>query len=92
MNYGTILQEVYQASKIIPTIGNVSTSIPELSKVNPDKFGIHLTTIDGRDFGVGDCNERFSIQSVSKALTVALAFLFLDEKIWQQVGEVIKAI
>ena len=40
MNYGTILQEVYQASKIIPTIGNVSTSIPELSKVNPDKFGI----------------------------------------------------
>ena len=86
MNYETILQEVYQESKSIPTIGNVSTSIPELSKVDPDKFGIHLTTIDGEDYGVGDCNEKFSIQSVSKALTVALAFSFLDEKIWERVG------
>ncbi|TDE53639.1 glutaminase [Flavobacterium sp. GT3P67] len=86
MNYEAILQEVYQEAKMIPTIGNVSTSIPELSKVDPDKFGIHLTTIDGEDYGVGDCNEKFSIQSVSKALTVALAFSFLDEKIWERVG------
>ncbi|MFV8344085.1 glutaminase [Flavobacterium sp. XS2P39] len=86
MNYKDILQEIYKESKILPSIGNVSDSIPELSKVNPDKFGIHLTTIDGQDFGVGDCSERFSIQSVSKVLTVALTFSFLDEKIWERVG------
>jgi glutaminase len=50
----------------------VTTTIPELA-VSPNKFGIHLTTIDGDDFGVGDSDEK-SIQSISKALTVALAF------------------
>jgi glutaminase len=29
----------------------VTTTIPELAKVSPNKFGIHLTTIDGDDFG-----------------------------------------
>jgi glutaminase len=53
----------------------VTTTIPELAKVSPNKFGIHLTTIDD-DFGVGDSDEKFSIQSISKALTVALAFSF----------------
>jgi glutaminase len=51
----------------------VTTTIPELAKVSPNKFGIHLTTIDGDDFGD---SEKFSIQSISKALTVALAFSF----------------
>jgi glutaminase len=86
MNYKTILQEVYQEAKKLPSSGNVSTSIPELTKVDPDKFGIHLISIEGKDFGIGDSNEKFSIQSVSKALTVALAFSFLDERIWERVG------
>jgi glutaminase len=38
-----------------------------------------LTTIDEEDFAVGDSNENFSIQSISKALTVALAFSLADE-------------
>jgi glutaminase len=38
-------------------LGNVTTTIPELAKVSPNKFGIHLTTIDGDDFGVGDSDK-----------------------------------
>jgi glutaminase len=57
----------------------VTTTIPELANVRADKFGMHLTTIDQEDVGIGDSQERFSIQSISKALTVALAFSFLDE-------------
>ena len=86
MNYETILQEVYKEAKTLSTIGSVTTTIPELAKVDPNKFGIHLTTIHGEDFGIGDSDEKFSIQSVSKALTVAMAFSFLDEKIWKRVG------
>ncbi|OJX55702.1 MAG: glutaminase [Flavobacterium sp. 38-13] len=86
MNYQKILQEVYLEAKSLPQIGNVAQTIPQLSKVNPDKFGIHLTTIKGQDFGIGDSNEKFSIQSVSKALTVALAFSFMGEEIWKRVG------
>jgi glutaminase len=86
MNYKVILQEIYIESKKLPTQGKVTSSIPELEKVDPDKFGIHLTTIEEEDFGIGDSEEKFSIQSISKALTVALAFSFLDEKIWERVG------
>lgn len=86
MDYASILQEIQQESNGFPTKGNVTLTIPELAKVSPNKFGIHLTTIEGGDFGIGDSNEKFSIQSISKALTVALAFSFLDEKIWERVG------
>jgi glutaminase len=86
MDYASILQEIKQESNGFPAKGNVTVTIPELAKVNPNKFGIHLTTIDRDNFGIGDSNEKFSIQSISKALTVALAFSFLDEKIWKRVG------
>lgn len=86
MDYAAILQEIYQEAQSAPVIGNVAVTIPELAKVDPNKFGIHLTTIDGQDFGIGDSNEKFSIQSVSKALTLTLAFSFLDEKTWKRVG------
>lgn len=86
MEFTTILQEIQQESNSFPSIGNITATIPELAKVNPNKFGIHLTTIGGEDYGIGDSDEKFSIQSISKALTVALAFSFLDEKIWKRVG------
>lgn len=65
--------------------GKVSNSIPELSKIDPTKFGIYLVTLDGQNYGVGDSNERFSIQSVSKPLTLAMAFSKLGEKVWERV-------
>lgn len=86
MEYSTILFEIFNETKLLPTSGNVATTIPELAIVDPNKFGIHLTTISGEDFGIGDSEEKFSIQSVSKALTVAMAFSFLDEKVWERVG------
>jgi glutaminase len=86
MDYASILLEIQEESNAFPIKGNVTTTIPELAKVSPNKFGIHLTTIDGDDFGVGDSDEKFSIQSISKALTVALAFSFWDERIWERVG------
>lgn len=86
MNYQKILEEVFHEAKSFPQIGNVPDTIPELAKIDPNKFGIHLTTIKGEDYGIGDSNEKFSIQSVSKALTVALAFSFLGEETWKRVG------
>lgn len=86
MNYEHILKEIYQQTKTLPPIGNVASTIPELAGIDPNKFGMHLTTNDGQDFGIGDSEEKFSIQSVSKALTVALAFYYLGEKVWERVG------
>lgn len=86
MHYQNILQEIYQESLQQPKMGTIATYIPELANVSPDKFGISLTTLNGDHFEVGDSNERFSIQSVSKALSLTLAFSLYGEAIWERVG------
>jgi glutaminase len=53
--------------------GEVARYIPELSKANPDHFGISLATLDGHVYEVGDTRVPFTIQSISKAFVFALA-------------------
>jgi glutaminase len=53
--------------------GEVATYIPELAKADPDKFGVSVATSDGRIFEAGDCEHRFTIQSVSKPFTFGIA-------------------
>src|SRR5688572_5324843 len=53
--------------------GQVATYIPELGKANPDHFGICMTTADGRSFEAGDCDQAFTIQSISKPFAFGLA-------------------
>ena len=84
--FGKVLQEIYKESKLQSKVGEIATYIPELAGINPDKLGISLLTIGGDEINVGDSNERFSIQSISKPLTLALAFTLLGEKIWERVG------
>ena len=55
------------------TSGEVASYIPELSKANPDHFGIALATLDGHVYEVGDVDVPFTIQSMSKPFVFALA-------------------
>src|SRR6478736_383849 len=53
--------------------GAVADYIPELSKANPNSFGISIATTDGYVYEVGDSDLPFTIQSISKAFVFALA-------------------
>ncbi len=53
--------------------GAVADYIPELTKVDPNLFGICIATRDGHVYEVGDTRHKFTIQSISKALTYGLA-------------------
>jgi glutaminase len=55
------------------TGGAVADYIPELSKADPDHFGISLATLDGHVYEVGDTRIPFTIQSMSKPFVFALA-------------------
>ncbi len=55
------------------TEGQVADYIPELSKVDPKLFGICIATRDGHVYEVGDTRHKFTIQSISKALSYGLA-------------------
>ncbi|MEH3156254.1 MAG: glutaminase A [Gordonia paraffinivorans] len=53
--------------------GAVADYIPELARVDPDTFAVSLVVHDGHIYSVGDSSTEFTIQSISKALTYALA-------------------
>ena len=53
--------------------GTPATFIPELTKQNPDQLGIAITTCDGQRLCIGDCTEKFTMQSISKLILLAVA-------------------
>lgn len=55
------------------TDGAVADYIPELTKADPEWFGIALITVDGHVHQVGDTREPFTIQSISKAFAYGIA-------------------
>jgi glutaminase len=52
--------------------GEVADYIPELGKVSPDQFGIAVALESGELITAGDATNEFTIQSISKALTLAI--------------------
>jgi glutaminase len=85
MDYQEILDRVKIQIGEARLGGEVASYIPELAKVSPKKFGMHLTCVDGRDYSVGDSEERFSIQSISKVLLLARALSEVGRELWKRV-------
>jgi len=86
MDYNNILFKINNSLEKLKKQGEVASYIPELSKVDPNKFGVHITTIDNQHFNIGDSNEKFSIQSIAKVLSLTLAYKVSGEKIWKRLG------
>lgn len=86
MNYQEIIEEIYTEIKLSENPGHVASYIPELSTVDPEKFGVYLTTTTNQQYAVGDCYEKFSIQSIAKVLSLSLAYKMLGGIIWHRVG------
>jgi len=53
--------------------GKLASYIPELSKANPEWLGISIVTMDGMVYSAGDCQQLFTIQSISKPFVYATA-------------------
>ncbi len=53
--------------------GTVADYIPELSKANPNDFGLAIATVNGATYTIGDAEVPFTIQSISKAFAFCLA-------------------
>jgi glutaminase len=86
MNYQQILREINDELEPYRLEGRAADYIPELARVDPNKFGISLVFLDGRHYAFGDHAERFSIQSISKVFGVAAAFALEGEALWKRVG------
>jgi glutaminase len=81
-----LLVDLYDKYKTLQE-GEIATYIPELGKANPNSFGICLATVDGRVFKVGDCDQNFTIQSISKPLVFGMALEQCGrEELFKRVG------
>lgn len=83
----TTLNEAYDKFKG-NTEGKNADYIPYLAHVDSKLFGLAVVITDGHVFTAGDVNYSFSIQSISKVFTLALA---MEEHGAQQVFEKIGA-
>lgn len=66
--------------------GEVAAYIPALASIDPRHFGVAVATVDGRVFSAGDAGRRFSVQSISKVFTLALALREAGDGLWQRLG------
>lgn len=85
-NFQDILEEIHGRMPEFLAAGKVADYIPELARISPRKFGMAIRTIDGRLFQVGDAEEKFSIQSISKVFTLTLAMQLAGDDIWRRLG------
>ncbi len=87
VNYQKELETVYDDIRPHIGKGKVAGYIPALACISPKKFGMAIHTIHGDEYVVGDANERFSIQSISKVFTLTLAMNCVGERLWRRVGK-----
>ncbi|WP_300542588.1 glutaminase A [Maricaulis sp.] len=59
--------------------GALADYIPELTRQNPDAFGLALCSLDGQRLRLGDAETPFCLQSVVKPLNYALALALNGE-------------
>lgn len=85
MDYQQILNTIHEDLSHHDVFGEVASYIPELAKVDPKKFGMHLYKGPSEHYCFGDSTEKFSIQSISKVFTLSMAMQLLGEDLWDRV-------
>jgi glutaminase len=68
-----ILDDIVRSHRPQRDFGSVPANIPLLAAVPFNRFGIAVATASGEVFSSGDADVPFSIQSISKVFTLAMA-------------------
>jgi glutaminase len=86
-DYQQVLNDITQEVAPLLSQGKVADYIPALAEVDPDQFSIAIYTTSGETFCAGDCTQQFTIQSVSKVMTLTLALQRYGDELWHRVGK-----
>lgn len=86
MDLDDVLESIRR--EVAPDIGRgtVADYIPGLASVDPQQFGMVVAMNDGDIHAVGDCDVRFSVQSISKVFSLALVMAHDSDQIWRRVS------
>ncbi|SOH92984.1 L-glutaminase [Monaibacterium marinum] len=86
MDLTAILNGITDDMAARPDRGAVARYIPQLANVDPDQFAMSICLADGTQLSAGDAQVPFSIQSVSKVFSLALALGRVGDNLWTRVG------
>jgi glutaminase len=81
-----VVREICDEVAHTSDMGHTSEEIEALSERDPSLFGMAIFTRDGELIRGGDADEAFSIQSISKVFSLALALQEYGEDLWDRVG------
>ncbi len=85
MDYKKIINETYNEVLKIRDTGKIADYIPELANVNPHKFGVYFQPVNHKGIGVGNFEEKFSIQSISKVLLLLFVYKNIKSDLWKRI-------
>ncbi|MBO9707018.1 MAG: glutaminase [Caulobacter sp.] len=87
LSIADVLAEV--AVMVKPHFGKGRTAdyIPQLACVPPTRFGMAVRTVKGEEAVIGDADEGFSVQSITKVFSLGLALNRFGDEVWTRVGK-----
>ncbi len=80
------INDVANRLRVDPDWGDVAAYIPELALVEPHQLAIAVVTADGTTYAAGDADTPFSVQSITKVFTLAIALGRVGDQLWGRVG------
>lgn len=87
-----VLREVSETARPHASGGKVADYITSMAELDPSMFGLAMVEMDGTEHVVGDVDEPFAIQSISKVFSLVVAMQKADasegvgNELWQRVG------
>lgn len=86
-NIDNIVEKALNKGRMAIPHGEVATYIPELAKAEKNDLGLCIFDKDGNIHSYGACNKRFTIQSISKVISLALALEICGfDAVFEKVG------
>ncbi|HID1129705.1 TPA: glutaminase A [Clostridioides difficile] len=83
----TLLKEIISSNKKYTNYGQVASYIPELKNARRNDLGICIIDSENNLYSAGNCSTKFTIQSISKPIVLAMALMDNDwEDVFSNVG------
>lgn len=68
-----LLETLVEKNRGYGAEGKLASYIPALLEADPNNLGVCVVDLQGREYSAGDCDVKFTIQSISKVVTLILA-------------------
>ncbi len=71
----SLLSKIIEKNRHLTSKGKVASYIPALGRANPAYIGVSIADLEGNIFAAGDYKQKFTLQSISKTISLMLAIM-----------------